>query len=102
MKNSIVGAKSIFARADIESAPTENLLFSKQSIILVVICPISVAILNFSLLDIKLNPHGSAASLLSFYSLYSGSTGNSLLLKSDNCNILIDSGVSAKKRIEKG
>ena len=38
--------------------------------------------------------------MLSFYSLYSGSTGNSLLLKSDNCNILIDSGVSAKKVVE--
>lgn len=38
--------------------------------------------------------------MLSFYSLYSGSTGNSLLLKSDNCNILIDSGVSAKKIVD--
>jgi phosphoribosyl 1,2-cyclic phosphodiesterase len=38
--------------------------------------------------------------MLKFYSLYSGSTGNSLLLKSENCNILIDSGVSAKKVVE--
>jgi phosphoribosyl 1,2-cyclic phosphodiesterase len=38
--------------------------------------------------------------MLKFYSLYSGSTGNSLLLKSENCNILIDSGVSAKKVVD--
>ena len=38
--------------------------------------------------------------MLKFFSLYSGSTGNSLLLKSDNCNILIDSGVSAKKVVD--
>jgi phosphoribosyl 1,2-cyclic phosphodiesterase len=38
--------------------------------------------------------------MLKFYSLYSGSTGNSLLLKSPNCNILIDSGVSAKKVVD--
>lgn len=35
--------------------------------------------------------------MLNFSSLYSGSTGNSLFLESDNCKILIDSGVSAKK-----
>lgn len=38
--------------------------------------------------------------MLKFCSLYSGSTGNSLLVKSDNSNILIDVGVSAKKIIE--
>lgn len=38
--------------------------------------------------------------MLNFFSLYSGSTGNSLLLQSDNCNLLIDSGVSAKKVID--
>ena len=35
--------------------------------------------------------------MLNFCSLYSGSTGNSLFLKSDHTNILIDTGVSAKK-----
>lgn len=35
--------------------------------------------------------------MLKFHSLYSGSTGNSLFVQSDNTNILIDSGVSAKK-----
>ncbi len=38
--------------------------------------------------------------MLTFFSLYSGSTGNSLLVQSKNCNILIDSGVSAKKVID--
>ena len=38
--------------------------------------------------------------MLKFYSLYSGSTGNSLLLSSQNTKILIDSGVSAKKIID--
>lgn len=38
--------------------------------------------------------------MLKFFSLYSGSTGNSLLLKSKNCNLLIDSGVSAKKIVD--
>lgn len=38
--------------------------------------------------------------MLKFFSLYSGSTGNSLLLQSENCNLLIDSGVSAKKVID--
>jgi len=37
--------------------------------------------------------------MLQFCSLYSGSSGNSFLVKSDNTNILIDSGVSAKKII---
>ena len=32
-----------------------------------------------------------------FYSLYSGSSGNSLLVKTENTNILIDAGVSSKK-----
>ena len=35
--------------------------------------------------------------MLNFSSLYSGSTGNSLFLQSDNAKILIDTGVSAKK-----
>ncbi len=38
--------------------------------------------------------------MLRFYSLYSGSTGNSLLVESDNAKILIDSGVSAKKVVD--
>lgn len=38
--------------------------------------------------------------MLNFYSLYSGSTGNSLLLQSNNTNVLIDSGVSAKKIVD--
>lgn len=35
--------------------------------------------------------------MLNFTSLYSGSTGNSLLVQTDKTNILIDTGVSAKK-----
>lgn len=35
--------------------------------------------------------------MLKFCSLYSGSTGNSLFVESDNVKILVDSGVSAKK-----
>ncbi len=35
--------------------------------------------------------------MLKFCSLYSGSTGNSLLVQSKNTNILIDAGVSCKK-----
>ena len=35
--------------------------------------------------------------MLKFCSLYSGSTGNSLFVESDNAKILVDSGVSAKK-----
>jgi len=38
--------------------------------------------------------------MLQFCSLYSGSTGNSFLIKNNTTNILIDSGVSAKKIIE--
>ena len=38
--------------------------------------------------------------MLHFFSLYSGSTGNSLLLQSQNSCILIDSGVSAKKIVD--
>lgn len=38
--------------------------------------------------------------MLSFTSLYSGSTGNSLLVQTENTNILIDTGVSAKKIID--
>lgn len=38
--------------------------------------------------------------MLNFFSLYSGSTGNSLLLQSEKTNILIDSGVSAKKIVD--
>lgn len=35
--------------------------------------------------------------MLNFCSLYSGSSGNSLLIKTENTNILIDAGVSSKK-----
>ena len=35
--------------------------------------------------------------MLKFYSLYSGSSGNSLLVNTENTNILIDAGVSSKK-----
>lgn len=35
--------------------------------------------------------------MLKFHSLYSGSTGNSLLIQSENTNLLVDAGVSAKK-----
>lgn len=35
--------------------------------------------------------------MLKFCSLYSGSTGNSLFIESNNSKILVDSGVSAKK-----
>lgn len=35
--------------------------------------------------------------MLKFCSLYSGSSGNSLLVKTENTNILIDAGVSSKK-----
>jgi len=38
--------------------------------------------------------------MLKFCSLYSGSTGNSLLVQSDETNILFDAGVSAKKITE--
>ena len=34
---------------------------------------------------------------MKFCSLYSGSSGNSFLVKNDSTNILIDIGVSAKK-----
>ena len=35
--------------------------------------------------------------MLKFCSLFSGSSGNSLFVKNDSTNILIDIGVSAKK-----
>ncbi len=35
--------------------------------------------------------------MLNFCSLYSGSTGNSLLVESDNTKLLVDAGVSSKK-----
>ena len=38
--------------------------------------------------------------MLQFCSLYSGSTGNSLFVQSDNTKILVDAGVSAKKITE--
>ena len=38
--------------------------------------------------------------MFNFFSLYSGSTGNSLLLQSKHANLLIDSGVSAKKIVD--
>lgn len=37
--------------------------------------------------------------MLNFCSLYSGSTGNSFLVQTNNTNILIDAGVSKKKII---
>jgi len=38
--------------------------------------------------------------MLQFCSLYSGSSGNSFLIKSDNTAVLVDSGVSTKKIVE--
>ena len=38
--------------------------------------------------------------MLKFCSLYSGSSGNSFLVQSENINILIDAGVSGKKIVE--
>lgn len=38
--------------------------------------------------------------MLQFCSLYSGSTGNSLFVQSDNAKVLVDAGVSAKKITE--
>ena len=38
--------------------------------------------------------------MLRFCSLYSGSSGNSLLVQSNNTNILVDAGVSTKKITE--
>lgn len=38
--------------------------------------------------------------MLKFYSLYSSSTGNSLLVESEHTKLLIDSGVSAKKVVD--
>lgn len=38
--------------------------------------------------------------MIKFCSLYSGSTGNSLFVESDNSKILIDSGVSSKKVVD--
>jgi phosphoribosyl 1,2-cyclic phosphodiesterase len=35
--------------------------------------------------------------MFNFYSLYSGSSGNSLLVQTENTNLLIDAGVSCKK-----
>jgi len=35
--------------------------------------------------------------MLKFYSLYSGSSGNSLLVETPNSKVLIDAGVSTKK-----
>ncbi len=35
--------------------------------------------------------------MLNFCSLFSGSSGNSLLVKTENTNLLIDAGVSSKK-----
>lgn len=35
--------------------------------------------------------------MLKYCSLYSGSSGNSFLVQSDNTNLLIDAGVSLKK-----
>ena len=38
--------------------------------------------------------------MIKFCSLYSGSSGNSLLVQSENTNILVDAGVSGKKFVE--
>lgn len=38
--------------------------------------------------------------MLNFCSLYSGSSGNSLFVQTDNSNILVDAGVSAKKIVD--
>ena len=38
--------------------------------------------------------------MLKFCSLYSGSSGNSFLVQSENINILVDAGVSGKKIVE--
>lgn len=38
--------------------------------------------------------------MLNFCSLYSGSTGNSLLVQTENAKILVDAGVSGKKIVE--
>lgn len=38
--------------------------------------------------------------MLNFCSLYSGSTGNSLFVETDNCKLLVDAGVSAKKIVD--
>ena len=35
--------------------------------------------------------------MLDFCSLYSGSSGNSFFIQSDNTNLLVDAGVSSKK-----
>lgn len=43
---------------------------------------------------------GFLTNMLRFCSLYSGSTGNCLLVQSSTTNILIDAGVSAKKVFE--
>ena len=37
--------------------------------------------------------------MLKYCSLYSGSSGNSFFVQSDNTNLLIDAGVSSKKII---
>lgn len=37
--------------------------------------------------------------MLKYCSLYSGSSGNSFLVQSNNANLLIDAGVSSKKII---
>ena len=43
---------------------------------------------------------GFHINMLRFCSLYSGSTGNCLLVQSSTTNILVDAGVSAKKVVE--
>ena len=37
--------------------------------------------------------------MFKYCSLYSGSTGNSFFVQSENCNLIIDAGVSMKKII---
>ena len=38
--------------------------------------------------------------MLKFCSLYSGSSGNSFLIQTENINILVDAGVSGKKIVD--
>ena len=35
--------------------------------------------------------------MFKYWSLYSGSSGNSFFIQSDNTNLLVDAGVSSKK-----
>ena len=53
---------------------------------------------NFTFSELNINiKTKESKNMLKFYSLYSGSSGNSLLVKTENTNILVDAGVSSKK-----